>query len=86
MFKLGDLVKRVKVLSVDNYDYEWIGCEFPSEEYGVIVDIEEPIVESKSLNIEHPEVFIKVLWQRTDFGASWHWGDEVSLVKRANSA
>lgn len=86
MFKLGDLVKRVKVLSVDNYGYEWVDYKFPNEVYGVIVDIEDPVIESKNLNIDYPEVFVKVLWQSTDYGASWHWGDEVSLVKRANNA
>tara|TARA_R100000008_G_scaffold82383_1_gene66621 strand:+ start:1172 stop:1432 length:261 start_codon:yes stop_codon:yes gene_type:complete len=83
MFVLGDLVKRVKVLSVENHDYEWIECEFPTEEYGVIIDIEEATLEAERLNIDYPEVFIKVLWQNKEFGASWHWGDEVIVIKRA---
>ena len=44
----------------------------------------EPINESKLLDLTYPEVFVKVFWQKNDFGAIWHWGDEIIVVKKTN--
>ena len=82
MFKLGDLVKRVKILSVTDIDYEWISYNGDDKEYGVIVDIEKPVYETKVYNLEYPECFVKVFWQKGDIGAIWHWGDEIAVVKK----
>jgi hypothetical protein len=84
MFQLGDLVRRIKILSVTDIDYEWIEYENPNDEFGIVVDIEEPIHQTKLLNLNYPEVFVKVYWQGNDSGALWHWGDEITIVKRAN--
>lgn len=84
MFKVGDLVRRIKVLSVIGIDSEWVEYDNPAIDYGVIIDIEEPVNESKLLNLTYPEVFIKVFWQKNNFGAIWHWGDEIIVVKKAD--
>jgi len=81
MFKVGDLVKRIKVLHVNAADYDWIPYTGEVEEYGIVIDVEEPIKSQKSYRIEYPEVFIKVLWQNVDYGPTWHWGDELAVVK-----
>ena len=44
---IGDLVKRTKVLSVAEYDYEWVDFEFPNDEIGIVIDLEEPIEQSR---------------------------------------
>ena len=58
MFKVGDLVRRIKVLSVTGIDSEWIEYDNPNGDYGVIIDIEQPINESKLLDLTYPEVFV----------------------------
>ena len=68
MFKVGDLVRRIKVLSVIGIDSEWVEYDNPAIDYGVIIDIEEPVNESKLLSLTYPEVFIKVFWQKNDLG------------------
>jgi len=83
MFKVGDLVRRIKVLSVTDIDSEWVDYDDPSD-YGIVIDIEKPIHESKLLNLTHPEMFIKVYWQKNEYGAIWHWGDELSLIRKSN--
>jgi hypothetical protein len=83
MFKVGDLVRRIKVLSVTDIDSEWVAYDDPTD-YGVVIDIEEPIHESKLLNLIYPEMFIKVYWQKNEYGAIWHWGDELSLIQKTN--
>jgi hypothetical protein len=83
MFKVGDLVRRAKVLSIVGEDSEWIEYDNPNGEYGVIIDLEEPINESKLLDLTYPEVFVKVFWQNHERGAIWHWGDEIIIVKKA---
>ena len=84
MFKVGDLVRRIKVLSVIGIDSEWVEYDNPTGDYGVIIDIEEPVSESRLLSLTYPEVFIKVFWQKNNIGAIWHWGDEIIVVKKAD--
>ena len=86
MFKVGDLVRRIKVLSVTGIDSEWVEYDNPNGDYGIIIDIEEPINESKLLDLTYPEVFVKVFWQKNDIGAIWHWGDEIIVVKKADKS
>ena len=83
MFKVGDLVRRIKVLSVTDIASEWADSNDPNG-YGVVIDIEEPINESKLLDLTYPEIFVKVLWQKNEYGALWHWGDEISLIRKLN--
>ena len=83
MFKVGDLVRRIKVLSATDLDSEWVEHNEPND-YGVVIDIEKPIHESKLLNLTYPEMFIKVYWQKNEYGAIWHWGDELSLIRKLN--
>jgi hypothetical protein len=82
MFNIGDLVRRVKILSVTDIDYEWISYEGADKAYGIILDIERAVYETKVINLKYPEIFVKVLWQQNDYGAIWHWGEEISLIKR----
>ena len=84
MFKVGDLVRRIKVLSVTGIDSEWVEYDNPNGDYGVIIDIEQPINESRLLDLTYPEVFVKVFWQKNDIGAIWHWGDEIIVIKKAD--
>ena len=84
MFKVGDLVRRIKVLSATGIDSERIEYDNPNGDYGVIIDLEQPIHESKLLDLTYPEVFIKVFWQKNNIGAIWHWGDEIIVVKKAD--
>ena len=86
MFKVGDLVRRIKVLSVTGIDSEWVEYDNPNGDYGVIIDIEQPINESRLLGLTYPEVFVKVFWQKNDIGAIWHWGDEIIVVKKADKS
>jgi hypothetical protein len=81
MFKVGNLVKRIKVLYVSVSDYDWVPYTGEAEEYGIVVDVEEPIKPYQTYRIEYPEVFVKVLWQNADYGPTWHWGDELAVVK-----
>ena len=83
MFNVGDLVRRIKVLSITGIDSEWVDYEDPSD-YGIVIDIEEPINESKLLDLTYPEVFVKVFWQKNDIGAIWHWGDEIIVIKKVD--
>ena len=83
MFKTGDLVRRVKVLSVTESYYNWMPYDAPVNEYGVVVDIEKPI-DDYGVSDED-EIFVKILWQDPVVGATWHWGDEISLVKRGRA-
>jgi len=85
MFKIGDLVRRVKILSVTENDSAWVDYDDPND-CGVIVDIEKPIHETKLLNLTYPQMFVKVHWQTKDYGAIWHWGDEVVVIRRANKS
>ncbi len=87
MFNIGivDLVKRTKAVSVAEYDYEWVDFEFPNDEIGIVIDLEEPIEQSKSLGIEEIVCFVRVMWQNSEFGTAWHLSDELILLKKANN-
>ena len=82
MFKVGDLVKRVKELKITNDDYDFVPCGDDNSDYGIVIDTEEPIKERVLYRIEAPEVFVKVLWQNVNYGPTWHWGDEIVVVER----
>jgi len=85
MFNVGDLVKRIKVLFVSDADYDWIPYSGDVEEYGIVVDIEMPMRDKVLYRSEYPEVFVKVLWQNTNYGAMWHWGDELLVINKGKN-
>ena len=83
MFKIGDLVRRIKVLSITESIYSWMPYDAPTNEFGIVVDVEKPLDNYKIA--DETEMFARVLWQPAGVGATWHWGDELSLVKRGRN-
>jgi len=81
MFKVGDLVKRVKILSVTDFDYEWIADEHVENDFGIVLDVETPKYDVMVSHMEYPECFVKVLWQKNDWGPMWHWAEELKVIK-----
>tara|TARA_Y100000296_G_scaffold84005_1_gene116239 strand:- start:7922 stop:8203 length:282 start_codon:yes stop_codon:yes gene_type:complete len=83
MFKIGDLVKRVKVLSVTEFYYDWVPYSSLSDEYGIVIDVEVPLEGEghKEYVISEIDMFVKVKWQNSHEPASWHWGDEIAIVR-----
>tara|TARA_R100000988_G_C3979406_1_gene156070 strand:- start:697 stop:972 length:276 start_codon:yes stop_codon:yes gene_type:complete len=86
MFKVGDLVRRVKTLSLgDNKDIKWLLDHSVSDEVGVVVEVEKPDYDVRIHNLKYPECFVKVLWQtwaETKINPLWHWGEELEIVKK----
>lgn len=70
------------MLFIDDAEYDWIPYDGESGEYGIIVDVEYPERRDTPYKSEYPEVFVKVLWQNTDYGAVWHWGDELLIINK----
>ena len=81
MFKKGDLVKRVKILSVTDEDYEWVVDENIENDFGIVLDVETPKYDVMVSHMEYPECFVKVLWQKNDWGPMWHWAEELKVIK-----
>jgi|TARA_R100000152_G_C6748055_1_gene171641 hypothetical protein len=86
MFKVGDLVKRIKMLNFN------VGCEDDlmidhtiSDDVGIILEIEKAELDTQLYTLQYPECFIKVLWQSSEKSAInplWHWGEELEIVKK----
>ena len=88
MIVVGDLVKRVAVLSVMDGEFGWtLTDEFP-DDVGIVIDIEEPMYKPKEDrvgDILDTGCFIKVLWQKTNYGGPvWHWSEEISVINEIN--
>ena len=87
MYKVGDLVRRVKVLSLgEDKDMRWLLDHSVSDSVGVVLEIEEPNFDVRLNNLKYPNCFVKVLWQSTldpTLNPLWHWGEELEIVKKA---
>ena len=84
MVKVGDLVKRVAVLSMENDEFGWtLTDEFP-DDIGIIISVECPSYDYPGR--EEEEIldigcFVYVLWQRADYGGPvWHWSEELLVI------
>lgn len=90
MYKVGDLVRRVKVLSLgEDKDMRWLLDHSVSDSVGVVLEIEEPNFDVRLNNLEYPNCFVKVLWQSTldpTLNPLWHWGEELEIVKKAEES
>jgi hypothetical protein len=92
MIKVGDLVKRVAMLSVINNEFGWVLTdEFP-DDIGIVLDVETPMYDSSAERIKGKEedilnigYFIKVMWQTRDYyGPVWHWSEELLVITEIN--
>jgi|TARA_R100001463_G_scaffold115513_1_gene170735 hypothetical protein len=90
MYKVGDLVRRVKVLSLgEDKDMRWLLDHSVSDSVGVVLEVEEPNFEIRLNTLEYPECFVKVLWQTTldpALKTMWHWGEELEIVKKTEES
>ncbi len=86
MYKVGDLVRRVKVLSLgEDKDMRWLLDHSVSDSVGVILEVEEPSFDIRINNLNYPECFVKVLWQNTlanSLNPMWHWGEELEVIQK----
>ena len=88
MIEVGDLVKRVAVLSVINNEFGWVLTdEFP-DDVGIVLDVEMPLYKYSDGEEEYimdAGCFVKVLWQKTNYGGPvWHWSEEISVINEIN--
>tara|TARA_R110000782_G_scaffold117477_1_gene207872 strand:+ start:75 stop:344 length:270 start_codon:yes stop_codon:yes gene_type:complete len=88
MINVGDLVKRVAVLSVIDDEFGWtLTDEFP-DAVGIVLAIEQPTYESPEViseDILSIGCFIKVIWQTREYGGPvWHWSEELLVINKIN--
>jgi hypothetical protein len=87
MVKVGDLVRRVKVLSLgEDKDMKWLLDHSVSDAVGVVLEVERPNFDVRLNNLDYPECFVKVLWQNAGISTVnplWHWGEELEIIKKA---
>jgi len=69
------------MLAVTESHYEWLPHSGSLNEYGIIIDLEEPCINHTFDDMASTDVFVKVLWQNDNMGAIWHWGEEIVVVK-----
>jgi hypothetical protein len=89
MVKVGDLVKRIAVLSFMNGEFGWVLTdEFP-DDVGIVIDVEEPMYGPSTDSVGDildTGCFIKVLWQKTAYGGPvWHRSEEILVINEINS-
>tara|TARA_R100000030_G_C3146650_1_gene97132 strand:+ start:144 stop:419 length:276 start_codon:yes stop_codon:yes gene_type:complete len=86
MIKVGDLVKRVKTLSLDgNSNGKWLLDHSISDSVGVVLEVEKPNFNIRIKELNYPECFVKVLWQTNSVSSinpMWHWGEELKVIKK----
>ena len=87
MIKVGDLVKRVKTLSLGgNSNGKWLLDHSVSDAVGVVLEVEHPDFDVRVSNLDYPDCFVKVLWQTNSISSVnplWHWSEELEIVKKA---
>ncbi len=83
MFNVGDLVRRVKILSIgDNNDVGWMTDHTISDDVGIVIEVETPDFDIQIYTLKYPECFVKVLWQAEQgINPLWHWGEELETIK-----
>ena len=83
MFKVGDLVKRVRVLqnSTKTESFEWVLSDAYKDDIGIVLEVEAPYHGEKIFNLSYPECFVKVKWQKRHINSPiWHWGEELGAI------
>ena len=90
MVKVGDLVRRVKVLSLgEDKNMKWLLDHSVSDSVGVVLEGEEPSFDIRLNNLDYPDCFVKVLWQMPKdktINPLWHWGEELEIVKKTEES
>ena len=89
MFKVGNLVRRVKVLSLgEDKDMKWLLDHSVSDSVGVVLEVEKPTFDVKLNNLSYPDCFVKVLWQdiTSNINPIWHWSEELEIVKKTEES
>jgi len=86
MIGVGDLVKRIAVLSVANDEFGWVLTdEFP-DDVGIIISVEFPSYQysdGEEEEIMDIGCFVYVLWQREEYGGPvWHWSEELQVISK----
>ena len=84
MFKVGDLVQRVKVIESGSMSgsFQWILSDEYKDDIGIVIEVETPEYDSMLFDMTYPECFVKVKWQKnTAYGPIWHWGEELTVIK-----
>ncbi len=86
MVKVGDLVRRVKVLSLgEDKNMRWLLDHSVSDSVGVVLEVEEPSFDIRLNNLDYPDCFVKVLWQipkDSTINPLWHWGEELEVIQK----
>jgi len=83
MIEVGDLVKRIALLSVMDSEFGWAMYDFP-DDIGIVLAVEVPTYEGLEDDFDTGS-FIKVMWQNGDYdGAVWHWSEEISIITKIN--
>ena len=86
MIKVGDLVKRVKTLSLgENSNGKWLLDHSISDSAGVVLEVEKPTFDAKIKELSYPDCFVKVLWQTNSVSSinpMWHWSEELKIIKK----
>ena len=87
MFKVGDLVKRIKVLNFSAEEKVDLMIDHTiSDDVGIILEIEKAEIDNRIYTLRYPECFIKVLWQGgKGINPLWHWGEELEAINEKNS-
>ena len=86
MFKVGDLVRRVRKLQIgEGKEVDWITDHTVPDAVGVVFEVEKPDF-PRLYHLEYPECFVKVLWQDTTSALNplWHWGEELQVIDKIN--
>ena len=85
MIGVGDLVKRIAVLSVSNDEFGWVLTdEFP-DDIGIILSVEFPSYQYSDGEEEIMDIgcFVYVLWQNGQYGGPvWHWSEELQVISK----
>ena len=86
MIKVGDLVKRIAVLSVIDDHFGWVLTDDFPNDVGIVVSIEEPRPLDEEDDIDdilNAGYFVEVVWQRRDYGGVvWHWSEELLVINK----
>jgi|TARA_R110000737_G_scaffold124963_1_gene157390 hypothetical protein len=83
MIEVGDLVKRIALLSVMDNEFGWAMYDFP-DDIGIVLAVEVATYEGLEDDFDTGS-FIKVMWQNGDYdGPVWHWSEEISIITKIN--
>tara|TARA_R110000772_G_scaffold228522_1_gene339224 strand:- start:42 stop:299 length:258 start_codon:yes stop_codon:yes gene_type:complete len=82
MIEVGDLVKRIALLSVVGNEFGWAMYDFP-DDIGIVLAVEVATYEGLEDESLDTGSFIKVMWQNGVYdGGVWHWSEELSIITK----